>query len=113
MWGGCNFTEQIFNQIVFVFSFVFCCRYAFKLTYDEAVLGEVTNEDELVEYMTEYERDWYLGTETDRNWQLSIMDDKPFLFSLGRDKGKVGIKDFKNSNPTTDSIFIFTFFYSE
>ena len=66
-----------------------CCRYAFKLTYDEAVLGEVTSEDELVEYMTEYDRDWYLGTEADRNWQLSILDEKPCLFSLGRDKSKV------------------------
>jgi len=63
-------------------------RYAFKLTYDEAVLGEVTSEDELAEYMTEYDRDWYLGTETDHDWQLSIMNEKPFLFSLGRDKGK-------------------------
>jgi len=66
------------------------CRYAFKLTYDEAVLGEVTSEDELAEYMTEYDRDLYLGTETDHDWQLSIMNEKPFLFSLGRDKGKVG-----------------------
>ena len=65
-------------------------RYAFKLTYDEAVLGEVTNEDELVEYLTEYDRDWYLGSETDRDWQTSIMADKPFLFSLGRDKSQVG-----------------------
>ena len=65
------------------------CRYAFKLTYDEAVLGEVSSEDELAEYMTEYDRDWYLGNETDHAWQLSIMNEKPFLFSLGRDKGKV------------------------
>lgn len=63
-------------------------RYAFKLTYDEAVLGEVTSEDELVEYLTEYDRDWYLGSETDHEWQLSIMHEKPFLFSLGRDKSK-------------------------
>ncbi|KAJ7353875.1 Pecanex-like protein 4 [Desmophyllum pertusum] len=38
--------------------------------------------------MTEYDRDWFLGTETDQDWQLSIMKEKPFLFSLGRDKGK-------------------------
>lgn len=63
-------------------------RYAFKLTYDEAVLGEVSGEDELVEYLTEYDRDWYLGSETDPDWQISIMANKPFLFSLGRDKGK-------------------------
>ena len=35
------------------------CRYAFKLTYDEAVLGEVSSEDELAKYMTDYDRDWY------------------------------------------------------
>ena len=46
--------------------------------------------DELAEYMTEYDRDWYLGTETDHDLQLSIMDEKPFLFLLGSDKGKVG-----------------------
>ena len=49
----------------------------------------MTSEDELVEYMTEYDRDWYLGTEADRDWQLSIQDEKPCLFSLGRDKSKV------------------------
>ena len=31
----------------YIFDF---CRYAFKLTYKEAVLGEVTSEDELAEY---------------------------------------------------------------
>lgn len=63
-------------------------RYAFKLTYDEAVLGEVTSDDELMEYMTEYDRDWYLGADTDRDWQLSVQGGKPYLFSLGRDKSK-------------------------
>jgi len=66
------------------------CRYAFKLTYDKAVLGEVTSEDKLAECMTEYDRDWYLGTETDHDWQLWIMNEKPSLFSLDGDKGKVG-----------------------
>ena len=37
------------------------------MTYDEAVLGEVTGEDELAEYMTEYDRDWFLDTETDHD----------------------------------------------
>ena len=62
------------------------------MTYNEAVLqvGEVTSEDEVAEYMTEYDRDWYLGTDRDHDWQLSITNEKPFLFSLGRDKGKVG-----------------------
>ena len=32
----------------------------------------MTSEDELAQYMTEYDKDWYLGTETDHDWQLSI-----------------------------------------
>ena len=81
-------------------------RYAFKLTYDEAVLGEVTNEDELVEYLTEYDRDWYLGSETDRDWQTSIMADKPFLFSLGRGKSQVGknLLSHKNHSAFSESL---------
>ena len=160
------------------------CRYAFKLTYKEAVLGEVASDDELAEYgtryservilqfmcfgswitlhifatqcwraqrrakqlssvaillyrflscwylktfsrslslvvyclytffladqiscrslqlvhhshMTEYNRDWYLGTETDHHRQLSIMNVRPFLFSLGVDKGKILLLVFK------------------
>ena len=40
--------------------YVAFCRYGFKLTtYDEAVLGEVSSEDELAMYMTDYDRDWY------------------------------------------------------
>ena len=85
---------QAFRIVTTVLLNILCVvrfyRYAFKLTYDEAVLGEVTNEDELVEYLTEYDRDWYLGSETDRDWQTSILADKPFLFSLGRDKSQVG-----------------------
>ena len=74
------------------------CRYAFKLSYDEAVLGEVTSEDKLAEYMTEYDRDWYLSTDTDHHWQLSIMKEKPSLLSLGRDKDKVAYFSLKMCN---------------
>ena len=80
------------------------CRYAFKLTYDEAVLGEVTNEDELVEYLTEYDRDWYIGSQIDRDWQTSIMADKPFLFSLGRDKSQVGQNLLSHKNHSAFSV---------
>ena len=54
------------------------------------IVVRLTSEDEVAEYMTEYDRDWYLGTDRDHDWQLSITNEKPFLFSLGRDKGKVG-----------------------
>lgn len=61
----CNITWVILLLTLSLGLHVDFCRYAFKLTYDEAVLGEVTRGEELVEYMTEYDRDWYLGTETD------------------------------------------------
>ena len=36
-------------------------RYAVKLMYDEAVLGEVCDNAELTEYLTEYDTEWYIG----------------------------------------------------
>lgn len=47
---------------------LFYCRYVFKLIYDEVVFGEVISEDEFVEYMIEYDRDWYLGSEIGYEW---------------------------------------------
>ena len=66
------------------------CWFFVGVCFQATVFGQVSSEDELAEYLTEYDRDWYFGTETDHDWQVSIMNEKPFLFSLGRDKGKVG-----------------------
>lgn len=40
--------------------------------YDEVVLGEVISDDEFMEYMIEYDRDWYLGVDIDWDWQLLV-----------------------------------------
>lgn len=66
-------------------------RYAFKLMYDEAVLGEATSHEELAEYLTEYENDWYMGKDTDEDWARAVINNKPNLFSLGRNPDDVSV----------------------
>ncbi len=68
---------------------MFCFRYAVKLMYDEASLGEVENWEELVDYLEEYERDWSIGSEKDETWEEAILSNTPHLFSLGQDLDKV------------------------
>ena len=57
--------------------------------YDEAVLGEVSDNEELIEYLTEYDTEWYIGCEGDQEWRASILNEIPHLFSMGADKEKV------------------------
>ncbi|XP_071482865.1 pecanex-like protein 4 [Diadema antillarum] len=57
-------------------------RFAFKLAYDQTVLGEATDNDELVEYLQEYEDEWYIGKDSDDQWSEAVKMDKPKLFSL-------------------------------
>ena len=77
----------IINSIVdFLCSF---SRYAVKLLYDEAILGEASDSSELVEYLTEYDREWYIGCEEESDWRVHILDRKPHLFSLGSDQQNV------------------------
>lgn len=59
--------------------------------YDEAVLGEVTSHEELAEYLTEYENDWYMGKDTDDDWAKAVINNKPNLFSLGRNPDDVSV----------------------
>ena len=68
---------------------VVCFRYAFKLTYDEAVLGEATSDDEIYQYLVEYSTEWYLGNDTDPDWEKAVMDGVPTLFSIGKGRDKV------------------------
>ncbi|XP_054684860.1 pecanex-like protein 4 isoform X2 [Grus americana] len=60
-------------------------RYAFKLMVDKASLGPVENFKELINYLEEYENDWYIGLVSDLEWQQAILQEKPYLFSLGHD----------------------------
>ena len=64
-------------------------RLAFKLAYDQAVLGEADDLDELVEYLEEYESDWYMGSEKDKEWVEAIKQEKTQLFSLIHDPSEV------------------------
>ena len=70
---------------------MFHFRYAFKLMYDEAVLGEVSSHEEFNEYLTEYDNDWYMGQDTDEDWNIAVINDKPNLFALGRNKDDVSL----------------------
>lgn len=74
--------------------FVVCFRFAFKLTYDEAVLGEATSEEEIGQYLTEYNTEWYLGSDTDPQWEKAVMNGVPTLFSIGKGKDKVLLSTF-------------------
>ncbi|NXQ23730.1 PCX4 protein, partial [Alaudala cheleensis] len=60
-------------------------RYTFKLMLDKASLGPVENFRELVNYLEEYESDWYIGLVSDLEWQQAVLQEKPYLFSLGHD----------------------------
>ncbi|NWV59042.1 PCX4 protein, partial [Malurus elegans] len=60
-------------------------RYTFKLMVDKASLGPVENFNELVNYLEEYESDWYIGLVSDLEWQQAVLQEKPYLFSLGHD----------------------------
>ncbi|XP_041070900.1 pecanex-like protein 4 [Carcharodon carcharias] len=60
-------------------------RYTFKLMFDKASLGPVENFVELVNYLEEYERDWFIGMVSEPQWQQAVLQEKPYLFSLGYD----------------------------
>ena len=64
-------------------------RYAFKLTYDEAVLGEIDNNDELLDTLNDYKQNWFIGIENESLWHKAILQEKPNLFSIGFDSEKV------------------------
>ncbi|XP_069495004.1 pecanex-like protein 4 [Ambystoma mexicanum] len=60
-------------------------RYAFKLMVDKASLGPLEDFKELLNYLEEYENDWYIGLVSDAEWQQAVLQEKPYLFSLGHD----------------------------
>ncbi|XP_018418074.1 PREDICTED: pecanex-like protein 4 [Nanorana parkeri] len=60
-------------------------RYTFKLMVDKASLGPVEDFKELLNYLEEYDNDWYIGLVSDSEWQQAVLQEKPYLFSLGHD----------------------------
>lgn len=57
-------------------------RYAFKLTYDEAVLGRIDDEDELLDILKDYKQNWFIGVEDKPGWNEAILQEKQDLFSI-------------------------------
>jgi len=65
------------------------CRYAVKLMYDEACLGEADNFTELVEYLGSYDNSSFIGCEDEESWKHAVLQEVPNLFSLGYDTNNV------------------------
>ncbi|XP_040831427.1 pecanex-like protein 4 [Ochotona curzoniae] len=60
-------------------------RYTLKLMIDKASLGPIQDFKELINYLKEYESDWYIGLVSEEKWKGAILQEKPYLFSLGYD----------------------------
>ncbi|XP_058511354.1 pecanex-like protein 4 isoform X2 [Ochotona princeps] len=60
-------------------------RYTLKLMIDKASLGPIQDFKELINYLKEYESDWYIGLVSEEKWRGAILQEKPYLFSLGYD----------------------------
>ena len=56
-----------------------------KLAVDQAVLGEASSHSEVEEYLTEYDKDWYIGSETDPEWREAVDSCVGQLFSMTYD----------------------------
>ncbi len=81
-------------------------RYAFKLTYDEAVLGPVDDHDELLETLNDYEENWFIGIENKPGWNEAILQEKANLFTIGYDADKVSqycLSSIFFSSPSVDT----------
>ena len=64
-------------------------RYAFKLMYDEAVLGPIDDFEELAEYLLDYEDNWHMGNDSEDVWVNAVLSGTPNLLSLGYNKEDV------------------------
>ncbi|XP_069921189.1 pecanex-like protein 4 isoform X5 [Oryctolagus cuniculus] len=60
-------------------------RYTLKLMIDKASLGPIQDFKELINYLEEYESDWYIGLVSEEKWKEAILQEKPYLFSMGYD----------------------------
>lgn len=61
---------------------------------DKASLGPIQDFKELMNYLKEYESDWYIGLVSEERWKGAILQEKPYLFSLGYDPNMVRFKMF-------------------
>jgi hypothetical protein len=56
---------------------------------DQTLMGEATTPEEVEEYLTEFDSDWYIGLEKEEEWKSSVLNSVPNLFSLGHNKAQV------------------------
>lgn len=74
----------LFKQVVF-----FTTSLSFKFAYDSEVYGETADDSEMVDALTKYDKDWYIGDDTSEQWTENVLDGTPNLLSLGQDKRTV------------------------
>lgn len=60
-----------------------------KLLCDEAVLGNVSDCAELVDYLQAYDTQYHIGSEGEPEWSHAILDHVPHLFSIGKSQENV------------------------
>ena len=66
---------------------------------DQAILGEA-DEAEIAEYLTEYDKDWCIGSETEDDWSENILKGRKNLMSLSHSAYEVRsfFRAFKSQN---------------
>lgn len=64
-------------------------RYAVKLLCDEAVLGNVSDCPELLDYLQAYDTQYHIGSEGEPEWNHAILSHVPHLFSVGKSQENV------------------------
>lgn len=70
-------------------AYVLLLRYAVKLLYDEASLGEVESHSELAEALGEFDSDCFIAPQTEGGWEEAVLTQVPRLFSIDRDQENV------------------------
>ncbi|XP_076354049.1 pecanex-like protein 4 isoform X1 [Tachypleus tridentatus] len=70
-------TEDLFNLVIKAY------RYSVKLAIDQALLGPIFTEEELQEYLEDYDSNWYIGDDNSNDWTKAILLECSYLFSLG------------------------------
>ncbi|XP_022086060.1 pecanex-like protein 4 [Acanthaster planci] len=71
--------EELFPLVIKAY------RFAFKLAYDQAVLGGTEDLEEITEYLQQYETGYYFGSDREPEWAESVEKGVPQLFSLVHD----------------------------
>eukprot|EP00698_Gefionella_okellyi_P026164 TRINITY_DN987_c0_g1_i1.p1 TRINITY_DN987_c0_g1~~TRINITY_DN987_c0_g1_i1.p1 ORF type:complete len:1045 (-),score=241.02 TRINITY_DN987_c0_g1_i1:90-3140(-) len=64
-------------------------RYAFKVVFDQAVLGDVESYTQLEEMLLDYDEHWYMGTQN-ATWQKHVAQGQKNMFTLTHDEGVFG-----------------------